>query len=106
MVCRIEGDVVWAESLFVLPVWRRRGVGTELYAEAEGMAERLGGATVYNWVHPNNDGVIGFLRKRGYTVLNLIELRRPLPGEELGQGIAVGKNRFGYGSASSTPTPD
>jgi ribosomal protein S18 acetylase RimI-like enzyme len=101
LVCRVDGDVVWAESLFVSPVWRRRGVGTELYAEVERLAEMLGGGTVYNWVHPTNDAAIEFLRKRGYTVLNMIELRRPMPGEELGQSIAVGSTSFDYATILS-----
>ena len=25
LVCRVDGDVVWAESLYVSPMWRRRG---------------------------------------------------------------------------------
>ena len=96
LVCRVDGDVVWAESLFVSPAWRRKGIGAKLYAEAERLAERLGAKTVYNWVHPNNAAIIGFLRKRGYTVLNLIELRRPLPGDEARQSIAVGGNTFDF----------
>ena len=75
---------------------RRRGIGAKLYAEAERLVEWLEAKTVYNWVHPNNDEDIAFLRKRGNTVLNLIELRRPLPGEEAGQSIAVGSNTFDY----------
>lgn len=29
------------------------------------------------YVHPNNHRMIEFLRKRGYTVLNLTEIRKP-----------------------------
>ena len=94
LVCRVDGDVVWAESLYVTPQYRRQGVGAALYAQAERLAQKLGGDTLYNWVDPNNDTIIGFLRKRGYSVLNLIELRRPYPGEEMGQKISVGTNKF------------
>lgn len=96
LVCRVEEDVVWAEQLYVRPAFRRRGIGSALYAEAERLCEGLGGETVYNWVHPNNDAIIAFLRKRGYTVLNLIELRRPRPGENPTQRVAVGKHGFDY----------
>jgi len=58
LVCRTEGDVVWAESIFVLPEYRSRGIGSSLYKEAESLAEELGGDTVYNWIHPNNDQYI------------------------------------------------
>ena len=96
LVCRIEDDVVWAESLYVLPGYRRRGIGTELYEKAEEIAESLGSDTVYNWVHPNNDAIISFLKKRGYGVLNLIELRRKWKGEEPKMKIRVGGHEFDY----------
>ena len=47
-------------------------------------------------VHPNNDGMIRFLRSRGYTVLNLIEIRKPYPGERLDTTIRVDGNAFDY----------
>ena len=61
LVCRVV-DVVWAESLFVSPEFRRKGIGSALYAEAERLAQELGNDTVCNWVHPNNDKIISFLR--------------------------------------------
>ena len=87
LVCRVHQDVVWAE-------YRRRGIGSVLYAEAERLAQKLGGDTVYNWVDPSNDEMIGFLERRGYNVLNLVELRRPRSGEETVQRIRVGKHEF------------
>jgi ribosomal protein S18 acetylase RimI-like enzyme len=96
LVCRVEDDVVWVEQLYVAPGHRRRGIGSALYAEAERLCRELGGDTVYNWVHPNNDAIIAFLAKRGYTVLNLIELRRPLPGERPERRIRVGAHEFDY----------
>ncbi len=96
LVCRVVDDVVWAESLYVDPAYRRQGIAGALYGEAEALATALGGNTVYNWVHPNNEAIIAFLRHRGYTVLNLIELRRPRPGETPMQEIAVGDQTFDY----------
>jgi ribosomal protein S18 acetylase RimI-like enzyme len=96
LVCRVADTVVWAESLYVTPAHRRQGIAGTLYAEAERLAQELGGDTVYNWVHPNNDRSITFLKKRGYDVLNLVEVRRAREGEEgLGQ-IQVGEHRFRY----------
>lgn len=96
IVCRVEDGVVWAESLYVLPEYRRRGIGTALYEKAEELAEDLGEDTVYNWVHPNNDVIISFLKNRGYSVLNLIELRRRWKGEKTSMKIKVGKHEFDY----------
>lgn len=96
LVCRIDGDVVWAESLFTSYDSRRKGIGSKLYEKAEEVAKELGGDTVYNWVHPNNDKIIPFLLKRGYNVLNLIEIRKPSGNELLTQKINVGKYEYNY----------
>ena len=96
LICRVDGDVVWAEQLFVLPEYRREGVGSALYSQAERLCQEVGGDTVYTWVHPNNNTIISFLQKRGYSVLNLIELRRAWPGEEPNQKIRVGDHEFDY----------
>lgn len=96
LVCRVDGDVVWAESLFVSNSSRRKGIASRLYEEAEKLAKKLGGSTVYNWVHPNNDKIIPFLLKRGYNVLNLIEIRKPLENEALTQKISIGKYEYNY----------
>jgi ribosomal protein S18 acetylase RimI-like enzyme len=96
LVCRVEDDVVWAESLYVDPAYRRQGVASALYARAEALAAEKGAETVYNWVHPNNDAIIAFLRKRGYTVLNLVEVRRPYAKEHSSLTIKVGEHEFDY----------
>jgi ribosomal protein S18 acetylase RimI-like enzyme len=96
LVCRVADTVVWAESLYVAPKVRRQGIGSALYAKAEELVAELGGETIYNWVHPNNDGIISFLKRRGYNVLNLIELRKKGIGETIRQKIRVGKHGFDY----------
>jgi ribosomal protein S18 acetylase RimI-like enzyme len=96
LVCKIDDDVVWAESIFVRPEYRRQGIASSLYIEAERLAQEFGGDTVFNWVYPNNNVSISFLKKRGYKVLNLIEVRRPWKGEELRTKIQVGENEFDY----------
>ena len=96
VVCRIDSEVVWVESLFVKEGYRRHGVATALHSKAEELAASYGEDTVYNYVHPNNHRMIAFLRKRGYTVLNLIEIRKPYKGEKLTQTIAVGEHDFDY----------
>lgn len=76
--------------------YRRQGVATALHGKAEEIATSCGDDTVYNYVHPNNHRMIEFLRKRGYTVLNLIEIRKPYKGEKLTQTIMVGEHKFDY----------
>ena len=96
VVCRVDSEVVWVESIFVKEEYRRHGVATALHSKAEEIAASYGEDTVYNYVHPNNHRMIGFLRKRGYTVLNLIEIRKPYKGEKLTQTITVGEHEFDY----------
>ena len=96
VVCRIDSEVVWVESIFVKEKYRCHGVASALHSKAEEIAASYGEETVYNYVHPNNHRMIEFLRKRGYTVLNLIEIRKPYKGEELTQKICVGEHEFDY----------
>ena len=96
VVCRIDNEVVWVESIFVKEKFRRHGVAFALHSKAEEIAASYGDDTVYNYVHPNNHRMIEFLRKRGYTVLNLIEIRKPYEGEQFTQVISVGDHHFDY----------
>lgn len=96
MVCRVDEPCVWVESIYVLPEFRRQGVATALFRKAEELAASYGEDTLYNYVHPNNKGIIEFLKSRGYTVLNLIEIRKPYTGEKLTRMIQVDENQFDY----------
>ena len=95
-VCRVDEEIVWDELLFVIPEERRKGVGSALFKRAEEFAKELGGHTLYNWVLPNNYRSIPFLKKHGYEVLNLIEVRKRLPNETLTQKIKIGKFEYDY----------
>ena len=83
------------ESLFIREEYRRRGVASALHKQAEKVAASCGEKTVYNYVHPNNHRTIGFLRKWGYTVLNLIEIRKPYPNEKRTQTVPAGGQEAG-----------
>ena len=96
VVCRVDSEVVWVESIFVKDEYRRQGIASALHSKAEEIAAFYGDDTVYNYVHPNNHRMIAFLRKRGYTVLNLIEIRKPYQGEQPTQTICVGEHEFNY----------
>ena len=96
IVCRIDEPCLWVEHIFVQEDRRRKGIASMLFKKAEEIAASMGEDTVYNFVHPNNENMIQFLRSKGYTVLNLIEIRKPYAGEELTTTIHVDKEAFDY----------
>ena len=96
LVCRIDNEVVWVESLYVLKTHRKQGIATELFNAAEKLAISYGNDTLFNYVHPNNDNMISFLNKRGYNVLNLIEIRKKYKDENINEQIQIRKNVFDY----------
>lgn len=96
MVCRIDEPCLWVEHLYVRNEYRRRGIATLLFEKAEELAHAMGEDTVFNFIHPNNRGMIDFLRDKGYTVLNMIEIRKPYKGERLTTTIPVGDAVFDY----------
>ena len=96
LVCRIEEPTLWVEQIYVCPDDRRKGVASLLFAKAEEIAASMGEDTVFNYVHPNNDAMIAFLRAKGYTVLNLIEIRKPYKGEKLSAAVRVDGHLFDY----------
>ena len=96
IICRIEDSLLWVEHIFVREDCRRKGVATLMFGKAEEIARSMGEETVFNYVHPNNDGMISFLRSKGYTVLNLIEIRKPFDGEKLTTTVRVNDNTFDY----------
>ncbi|MBR2826539.1 MAG: GNAT family N-acetyltransferase [Erysipelotrichaceae bacterium] len=95
-VCKIEDDVVWLESIYVKKDYRRKGIATRLIQEAEKVAEEHGNETLYINIHPNNQRVIGLLKKNGYDVLNLIEVRKQYQGEKTSTEYHIGDNDFRY----------
>ena len=96
LVCRVDIPTVWVESLYVLNEYRRTGIASELFDAAEQIAVSYGEDTMYNYVHPNNDGMIAFLKKKGYSVLNLIEIRKKHEDEIINEQITIRNNTFDY----------
>ena len=96
IVCRIDEPCLWVEHIFVREDRRREGVASMLFKKAEEIAASMGEDTVYNFVHPNNENMIHFLRTKGYTVLNMLEIRKPYAGEKLTTTIHVDKEEFDY----------
>ena len=96
IACRIDEPCLWVEHIYVCEEFRRKGAASMLFEKAEEIAQSMGEDTVFNFVHPNNDRMISFLRSKGYTVLNMIEIRKPYKGEELKTTIHVENNSFDY----------
>ena len=96
IVCRIDEPCLWVEHIFVQEDHRRKGIASMLFHKAEEIAASMGEETVYNFVHPNNENMIQFLRSKGYTVLNMIEIRKPYKGEKLTTTIHVEREAFDY----------
>ena len=96
IACRIEEPCLWVEHIYVSGRYRRHGAASLLFGKAEEIAGSMGEETVYNFVHPNNEGMIAFLRSKGYTVLNMIEVRKPYGGEKLTTKVRVDDNDFDY----------
>ena len=75
--CRIElhEGAYFLRELGVASSWRIRGVGTELLREAEAYIKSKGETNLYLSVVPRNIDAIRFFVRRGYDVINTIELR-------------------------------
>ena len=96
IVCRIDKPCLWVEHIYVQEDHRRKGIASMLFHKAEEIAASMGEDTVYNFVHPNNENMIQFLRSKGYTVLNMLEIRKPYAGEKLTTTIHVDQEAFDY----------
>ncbi len=96
IVCRIDEPNLWVEQIYVRDDFRRKGIASRLFEKAEELSASMGEDTVYNYVHPNNERMIGFLRSKGYTVLNMIEIRKPWKGEKLSTTVHVDDHEFDY----------
>ena len=95
ILLRVDG-VVWVEHIYILEEYRRQGIASMLYQKGEEYSKNFCDETLFNYVHPNNDVMISFLRKNGYDVLNLIEIRKPFKGEKTTTKIKIGNNEFDY----------
>jgi len=93
-IMEIRDNVIFAHILYVCPEVRRRGIASALYAKAEERSHMNKQETVYNWIHPDNEGIINFLGSRGYDTVNLLELRKQCSFDKHPRHIKVGNHKF------------
>lgn len=96
VICRKDDDVIYLEAIYVRKQDRLKGVGRLLLQKAEAIAKEYGNTTLYMSVHPNNDEMLSFLKKNGYDVLNLIELRKSYPDEQNNSTYSIGEHEYRY----------
>jgi ribosomal protein S18 acetylase RimI-like enzyme len=75
-VVKVEDRVCWLDWLYVDPDYHGKGIASILFDHAEEFAMKLGNDQLYVWVHPDNHRMLKFLKKKGYDVLNLIEVKK------------------------------
>ena len=75
--CRVEchEGAYFLRELGVAASWRIRGIGTALLREAEAYIKTAGETNLYLSVIPRNTDAVRFFVRRGYDVINTIELR-------------------------------
>jgi len=73
-----EDLVFWVDEIFVLPEFRRQGIGRRLVRAAEKEVLKRGEKSLYLYVLPQEVGAIAFWKSVGYTILNAIELVRDI----------------------------
>jgi len=75
-VLKIEDCICWLDWLYVKPEFRGSSIASDLFDHAETFAKELENDQLYIWVHPDNQPMLRFLQKKGYDVLNLIEVKK------------------------------
>lgn len=75
-VLKTEEQVCWLDWIFVKPEHRGTNAASDLFDYSEKVAVALGSDQLYIWVHPDNHPMLKFLKKKGYDVLNLIEVKK------------------------------
>ncbi len=83
--CRIElhEGAYFLRELGVTENWRIRGVGTALLRAAEDYIKNAGKSNLYLSVVPRNIDAVRFFVRRGYDIINTLELRAETPKEKI-----------------------
>lgn len=75
-VLKTEDQVCWLDWMYVKPEYRGKNAASDLFDYSEKVAKAIGSDQLYIWVHPDNHPMLKFLKKKGYDVLNLIEVKK------------------------------
>lgn len=67
-----------------------------MFQKVENLSFPLGGETLFIYIHSKNHVMLVFLRKQGYTFLNLIEVRKTFESEILTREVCVNEEKFVY----------
>jgi ribosomal protein S18 acetylase RimI-like enzyme len=83
--CRIElhEGAYFLREIGVAENWRIRGVGTALLRAAEDYIKEAGETNLYLSVIPRNIDAVRFFVRRGYDIINTLELRTEAPEEKM-----------------------
>ena len=75
-VVKAEDGIFWLDWIYVRPEDRGFQNASALFEAAEQVALAGGEDQLYVWVHPDNNRMLRFLKKKGYDTLNLIEVTK------------------------------
>jgi ribosomal protein S18 acetylase RimI-like enzyme len=83
--CRVElhEGAYFLRELGVTENWRIRGVGTALLRAAEDYIKEVGETNLFLSVVPRNIDAVRFFVRRGYDILNTMELRTAVAEEKI-----------------------
>ncbi len=83
--CRIEmhEGAYFLREIGVTENWRIRGVGTALLRAAEAYIKSAGETNLYLSVVPRNIDAVRFFVRRGYDIINTMELRTQVSEEKV-----------------------
>lgn len=93
-VLKIEDQVCWLDWLYVDPDYQGKNIASKLFDHVEEISLKLGNDQLYIWVHPDNHRMLKFLKKKGYDVLNLIEVKKKKPSTS--RSISIMGNELRY----------
>lgn len=76
VVLKQNQGVYWLDWMYVMETYRGTNCASELFDYAEAYVLGKGLEKLYIWVHPDNQRMLAFLKKKGYDGLNLIEVTK------------------------------
>ncbi|MBN2362971.1 GNAT family N-acetyltransferase [candidate division WOR-3 bacterium] len=93
-VLKFENDVYWLEWHFIDRKFRGFENASLLFDYTENYVLEKGAFQMYIWVHPDNRQMLRFLKKKGYDVLNLVEVKKIKPDASTNINILGNELRY------------